>query len=110
MNFWVNSNTGDYIKENNGIYHLILIPRIIENNGKEEYLPGKVVKLNEVQFKAMKGFVPIKAKKLYSRNKSIYRPTIKGGEKGEAKRVEIPTIAEIRDQILNQILNDTKGN
>lgn len=58
----------------------------------------------------MKGFVPIKARKFYSRNKSIYRPTIKGGEKGEAKRIEIPTTTEIRDQILNQILNDTKGN
>lgn len=42
--------------------------------------------------------------------KFIKLSTIKGGEKGEAKRVEIPTIAEIRDQILNQILNDTKGN
>jgi hypothetical protein len=38
-----------------------------------------------MKFKAMKGFVPIKAKKLYSRNKSIYRPTIKGGEKAKQK-------------------------
>lgn len=105
MNYWVNSNTGDFIRENNGVYDLVLISRFVEIDGKKEYLPGEVVRINEVQFKVIKGFVPIKAKKLTTkRNKNIYRPTIKGGVKGESKRVEIPTLAEIREQIINELL------
>jgi hypothetical protein len=104
MNYWINSNTGDFIRENNGVYELVLISRFVEIEGKKEYLPGEVVKINEVQFKAIKGFLPIKAKKLANRNKNIYRPTIKGGVKGESKRVEIPTLVEIREQIINELL------
>lgn len=56
----------------------------------------------------MKGFIPIKEKKLFSRlNKynarSRYAPTLSGGTKGKANRVEVPTIQDSRQQRLKEL-------
>lgn len=98
MNYWINSNSGDYITENNGQYKLTLLPRFDEFG---KYMSWENVEITPSQFKSLKGFVPIKEKKLFNnRQRKTYGPTLSDGSKGKAKRVELPTKAESRDQIL----------
>lgn len=102
MKFWINSNSGDVISEKDGVYTLILIHRY--DNGC--VLPSEIIKLTKSQFLAIKGFVPIKRKKIKSRaNFKKYAPTLPDGSKGESKRVQVPTKSEARQMVLNLILN-----
>jgi len=102
MNFWINSNTGDYIQEIDGVYTLTLLSRMVDG----QYLHCENVKLTPQQFSVIKGFIPIKQKKLFSRGRSYpnrYAPTATGGVRGKAERVSIPTVAEARDIVLKEL-------
>ena len=102
MNFWINSNTGDYISEIDGKYTLTLISRKIDG----EYFRHEVIDISLVQFQSIKGFVPIKGKKLFSRNRTKpnrYLPTGPGGITGDPQRASLPTLAEARETVLNQL-------
>ncbi len=102
MKYWINSNSGDYILLNNsGKYILYLITRFVDG----KYLPMEIIELTDSQFLMIKGFVPIKAKKLFNndRKRKVYAPTISGGNKGESKRIEVPTKSEFRDKILKEL-------
>jgi len=99
MKYWVNSNTGDYISENNGVYKLHLITRY-----KPVFMSPETIVITEQQFRNAKGFIPIKRKKLFLRNRKVYAPTLKGGEKGDSERYQMPTKADIRNDILRDLL------
>lgn len=106
MNYWINSNSGDYITESNGRYLLHLLSRWDE--GYVNYLKSEIIELTLIQFESMKGFIPIKGKKLYFRlNKynyrNIYAPTLSDGNKGKPIRVEVPTIQDARDLRLKEL-------
>ncbi len=113
MSYWVNSNSGDYVSlDNRGKYILCLIARKLPDyipsiGNYHGYLPEDRVEITHSQFITLKGFVPIKGKKLFNsrhRREKIYAPTIKGGEKGESQRISMPlTQAECRDQILKEL-------
>jgi hypothetical protein len=100
INYFINSNTGDIIIEKDGKYSLLLIARY--ESGKP--LNQEIIELTKSQFLTIKGFVPIKRKKLKSAiNLNKYAPTLPDGTKGESKRVEIPSKGESRESILNKI-------
>ena len=101
MNYWINSNTGDYITEKDGEYTLTLKSRYIDGI----YYKYEDIKLTVLQFKVIKGFIPIKYKKLFLTSKQPikYTKTLKGGLKGGQERAKIPTIAEARDQVLKNL-------
>jgi hypothetical protein len=110
MNYWVNSNSGDYITENKGKYVLNLLPRWVGEYGDyENYLRSDLIELTPIQFESMRGFIPIKEKKLFSRLNSFreagrrYAPTLSDGSKGKATRVEVPTIQEARELRLKEL-------
>ena len=101
MNYWINSNSGDYITENNGQYTLTLLPRFDEAG---KYMSWENVTITPTQFNSLKGFIPIKEKKLFNnRQRKTYGPTLSDGSKGRPKRVELPTKAETRDEILKSL-------
>jgi hypothetical protein len=102
MNYWVNSNTGDYITENNGQYKLHLLSRYYGR----EFSPSETIIITKLQFNNVKGFVPIKQKKLFSRLNSpylYYGPTLPDGSKGYPERYQLPTQSEMRAEILKKI-------
>ena len=102
MNYWVNSNTGDYITEQNGQYKLHLLCRF---NGRD-FLPSETIIITQLQFNNVKGFVPIKQKKLFNRLNSpylYYGPTLSDGSKGYPERYQLPTQSEMREEILKKI-------
>ncbi len=104
MNYWVNSNSGDYIVEDGGQYRLYLLARYVDN----KYVPSEIIELSSLQFKVIKGFIPIKEKKLFSRlsefnRRKKYAPTLSDGTKGESERVKVPTVAEAREKILKDL-------
>lgn len=114
MDHWINSNSGDYITlDNSGNYTLCLISRYIEPIYDEKYdilimkgyyLKFEQIKITPAQFAAVKGFVPIKSKKLFGRQKKNYAPTLSGGVKGKSMRMgNIPTKSESRDSILKSL-------
>lgn len=109
MNYWINSNSGDYITENNGQYHLHLLARWVGESGDyKSYLHHEVIEITQAQFSAMKGFLPIKEKKLFSRTSGIskvgkYAPTLSDGTKGKSTRVKLPSIQEVREQRLKEL-------
>lgn len=109
MNYWINSNSGDYITEDNGQYKLNMLPRWAGDYGDyENFLNGDTIDLTPIQFESIKGFIPIKEKKLFSRlnkfnERKRYAPTLSDGTKGKAMRVEIPTIQESREQRLKEL-------
>ena len=100
MNYYINSNNGDYITENNGKYILTLIPRITQTG---EYMKWEAIEITPLQFQTLKGFIPIKSKKLFGRKRKTYTPTLSNGLKGIPKRTELPTISEARDIILKEL-------
>lgn len=101
--YWINSNSGDYIFDDNNVITLCLISRYDEDEGK--YIPTKYIKITPAEFSALKGFVPIKYKKLFiHRNKKEYTPTDKGGAKGKSKRIDVPTKSDVRNSTITQIL------
>lgn len=107
MNYWVNSNNGDYIIEDDGKYTLVLLARKINNI---TLYPERIT-LTELQFKNIKGFVPIKQKKLFNNlsrwgkifSGPIYAPTLSDGTKGQPNRTNPPSIAEIREHLLKEL-------
>lgn len=101
MNYWINSNSGDYVSlDNNGVYKLTLLSRRVDN----EWLPFEVIQITPTQFTSLKGFIPIKQKKLFNnRQRKTYGPTLSDGTKGKATRVSLPTKAETREEILKQL-------
>ncbi len=61
MDYWINSNSGDYIVEDNGDYKLHLLPRWAGEYGDyNTYLKHEMLELTQSQFESMKGFLPIK--------------------------------------------------
>jgi hypothetical protein len=105
MNYWINSNSGDYITENNGRYQLTLLSRW---DSDENYLKDEIIEITPIQFESMRGFIPIKQKKLYFKlnrynYRNIYAPTISDGSKGKAIRTEVPTIQEAREYRLKEL-------
>ena len=101
MNYWINSNSGDYICEDNEVYRLYLLSRWIDN----KYVPSEVVEITKSQFESLKGFIPIKEKKLFSRlnQPKRYALTLSDGKKGEPERIKIPTLSEARQSILKEL-------
>lgn len=99
MSYWINSNSGDYISFFNGVYTLNLIPRY---NGNE-FLKYERIEITSAQFMSIKGFIPIKAKKLFGRKQKNYAPTLSDGSKGESTRVSIPSKSDAREDILKQL-------
>lgn len=104
MNYWINSNSGDYISEINGQYKLHLISRYDDS----VYLPHEVIDITPSQFSSMKGFIPIKEKKLFSRtagvdNRRKWAPTLSDGTKGKSARIEVPTVQDAREQRLKKL-------
>jgi hypothetical protein len=111
MTHWINSNSGDYITlDDNGVYTLYLISRYITGpsgwSESGDYLPSESIILTPYQFATIKGFVPIKAKKLFvHRQRPVYAPTLEGGIKGESVRMKLrlSTKSQARDQILKSL-------
>ena len=101
MNYWINSNSGDYICEDNEVYRLYLLSRWIDN----KYVPSEVIEITKSQFESLKGFIPIKEKKLFSRlnQPKRYALTLSDGKKGEPERIKIPTLSEARQSILKEL-------
>ncbi len=105
MNYWIKSNTGDWVRENNGIYELNIIERQYEINGETIKIDRQYLKITEVEFRNLKGFIPIKEKKLWARKNAWYRGEheYKSSGKGLNKTIVL-TKAEIREEIINSIL------
>ena len=104
MNYWINSNSGDYIVEDGGQYRLYLLARWVDN----EFQQSEVIELIQSQFDTIKGFVPIKEKKLFSRLNTFnpgkrYAPTLSDGTKGKSIRVEVPSVQDAREQRLKDL-------
>lgn len=105
-NYWINSNSGDWIRQNtDGRYVLHLVSRK-DKDGK--YLPYEIIELTESQVSAIKGFIPIKEKKLFSRTAGVdkrdkWAPTLSDGTKGHSERTTVPQIEDIRDSRLKEL-------
>jgi hypothetical protein len=104
MNYWINSNSGDYIVEDGGQYRLHLLSRWVDN----VFQPSEIIELTQAQFESIKGFIPIKEKKLFSRLNTFnpgkrYAPTLSDGTKGISTRVEVPTVQDAREQRLKEL-------
>ena len=104
MEFWINSNSGDFVCNDNGKYTITLLSRYDEYSN---YVPSDRFEITPIQFKTLKGFVPIKQKKLQTRlnhmEQGRFRPTTEDGMKGIAKRTEVPTLEEAREMILKEL-------
>ena len=108
IKYWVNSNSGDYVthNDNTGDWRLSLISRFYE----DQWYPSESISITETQFLSLKGFVPIKEKKLFSGRRlgnynvyNTYAPTKSDGTKGEGERTKVPTMSEIRDIRLKEL-------
>ncbi len=100
--YWINSNSGDYISLIDGVYCLHLITRY-----RPDYIPYEKIVISFIQYQSLKGFIPIKEKKLFNnRQRKEYGPTLSNGTKGAAVRVAIPDKQDIRNEILNQLLTN----
>ena len=108
--YYINSNTGDYIKYDDRFneYELHIIAIYLPDS---KYLPGNTIIINERQFKHLKGFLPIKEKKLLNRlyrytfdYYNTYCPTVKGGVKEKTKeQIKIPDNSDIRDEVIDKL-------
>jgi hypothetical protein len=105
-NYWINSNSGDYIHQYpDGTYILNLVSRK-DSNGN--YLPYERIQLTTSQVNTIKGFVPIKEKRLFSRTAGVdkrdkWAPTLSDGTKGVSERVKVPQVDDIRDFRLKEL-------
>ena len=106
MNYWIKSNTGDWVREHNGNYELNIIERHYEINGETIKINWDNLKITEVDFRNLKGFIPIKEKKLWARKSAWYRGEheYKSSGKGLAP-TKVLTKAELREEIINNLLN-----
>ena len=107
MEYWIKSNTGDYIVEDRlGNYYLNIIDRKYTINDKEFIVERERIEISEVEFKNLKGFIPIKEKKLWVRERSRYRGDHKYKSSGKGLLItKVLTKAEIREEKINSILN-----
>jgi len=120
MNYWINSNSGDYISlDNFGNYTLTLLSRYVDVSdgsnlsvnevrqllpGRIKYIPTESISITPTQFALLKGFIPIKQKKLFNnRQRKTYGPTLSDGSKGKGERIKVPTKAESREEILKSL-------
>lgn len=104
--YWINSNNGDYVSLDRvaqgspQTYTLHLIDRVCG----DVKLSYEEHTLTEQQFRMLKGFLPIKPKKFYNRDTTKYKTIGKGGVVVDSKRTVVPTIQNIRHEILEKIL------
>lgn len=105
MRYYINSNSGYYVVENDGQYTLNLISRTIMNNEHVIiHLYHEVIPITPSQFHSLKGFIPIKEKKLFNnRQRKHYTPTKSDGSKGVSERIQVPTVSETREEILRKL-------
>jgi thymidylate synthase ThyX len=115
MNCWINSNSGDYVTQDNlGVYRLTLITRQQSSrysadnayeNQTEFYLPQEAIVLTAAQFGTLKGFIPIKYKKLFNnRTRKTYGVTLSDGSKGKPENIrKVLSKAEARNEILKSL-------
>jgi hypothetical protein len=80
--YWVHSDTRDYVALSNGKYTLYF---------RDYKTP---IELSESQFDDLTGFLPIKSKKLFSRNRKRPNNNVK---------VDVKSIEEIREERLKNI-------
>jgi hypothetical protein len=107
MNYWIKSNTGDWIRENNGNYELNIIERHYKINGETIKIQSEHLKITEVDFRNLKGFIPIKPKKLWTRIRSWYRGEHKYESSGKGlEPTRVLTKTELREKIINNLLNE----
>lgn len=102
--YWVNSNTGDWICKDEDKITICLLGRSTKNY----YLPIEYFEITEAQFNSLRGFIPIKEKKLFSRSRynnyrATYGYTDSNGDKYIGDRVEVPTLSELRDIRLKEM-------
>lgn len=103
--YWINSNSGDIIINiDHNKYKLILVAKVL----KDKYIPGEILDLKPIQFFSIKGFVPIKEKKVrkYVKNRK-YGLTLKNGTKGDPEIIKIPTLIESRELIIDKLIFKT---
>ena len=108
IKYWVNSNSGDYVTHDTetGEWRLYLITRFYEG----QWYQSELINITETQFLSLKGFLPIKEKKLFSGRRlgnynvyNTYAPTKSDGTKGEGIRTKVPTMSELRDIRLKEL-------
>ena len=105
-NYWINSNSGDWIRQHpDGTYILHLVSRKDQNGN---YLSYEMIQLTPAQVSTIKGFIPIKEKKLFSRTAGLDRrdkwaPTLSDGTKGQSERAKVPQVEDIRDSRLKDL-------
>ena len=107
-NYWVNSNSGDFIVYNDEkrSYALYLLARW----EGDSYLHSEIKKITEREFLSLKGFLPIKQKKIFGHRphylKKKYALTQKGGIKGASKRMDTSVLdkSRMRAEILKKLL------
>jgi hypothetical protein len=113
--YYINSNTGDYIEYNERLDRYTLTIVSIYLDEKHTYnnrIGGETLVITEQQFHHLKGFLPIKYKKLFNRKYrcgfdyyNTYCPTVKGGFKQkQTEIIKVPSASEIRDIKIKQIL------
>ena len=104
--YWINSNSGDWIRLHpDGKYILHLVAR---RDYYGNYQPYEMIELTPAQVSAIKGFVPIKEKRLFSRTAGVDRrdkwaPTLSDGTKGFSERTVVPSQQDIRDSRLKEL-------
>ena len=104
-NYWINSNSGDWIVQQDDTYTLHLVGRKDQNGN---YLHYEMIQLTKAQVSAIKGFISIKEKKLFSRTAGVDRrdkwaPTLSDGTKGQSERAKVPQVEDIRDSRLKDL-------
>lgn len=97
--YWFNSNNGDWIRKDESgfllVYRAFLKSKILELN---------VRKINESEFNFISkkfGFLPVKLKKVPKKKLRMY--------KSNYTPIYYPSKEEIRDDLLNQLLNQSKA-
>lgn len=108
IKYWVNSNSGDYVTHDTETdeWRLYLITRFYEG----QWYQSERIDITETKFLSLRGFVPIKEKKLFSGRRlgnynvyNTYAPTKSDGTKGEGERTKVPTMSELRDIRLKEL-------
>lgn len=106
MNYWIKSNTGDWVREHNGNYELNIIERYYELNGETIKVDRQHLKITDIEFKNLKGFITIKQKKLWTRQRAWYRGDHEYKSSGKGlEPTRVLTKAELREEIINNLLN-----
>jgi hypothetical protein len=110
--YYINSNTGDYVEYNERTKKYTLVIATIYLSDPRNTIGGEHLDITEKQFKHLKGFLPIKPKKLFNRKYrygfdyyNTYCPTVKGGFKQkQSDIIKVPSESEIRDEKIKNLL------